>query len=47
MYGNYSLFYESPKNWGYYAHPQTVCSRPLLGGEGPGDKTIPTHECCK
>ena len=31
-------------------HPQTVCSRPLLGGggggggEGPGDETIPTHE---
>ena len=38
MYDKYSLFYESPQNWGYYAHAQTVCTRPLLGGEGPGDK---------
>ena len=32
------LFYESPKNWGYYVHAQTVCTKPLLGGEGPGDE---------
>ena len=38
MYGKYTLFYESPKNWGYYAHVQTWCTRPLLGGEGPGDE---------
>ena len=42
MYGKYTLFYESPKNWGYYAHAQTVCTRPLLGGgEGPGDEASP------
>ena len=22
----------------YIAHVQTVCTRPLLGGEGPGDE---------
>ena len=33
MYGKYALFYESPKNWGYYVHAQTVCTRPLLGRE--------------
>ena len=38
MYGKYTLFYESPKNWRYYAHAQTVCTRPLLMGEGPGNK---------
>ena len=38
MYGKYTLFYESPKNWGYDTHAQTVCTRPLLKGEGPGDK---------
>ena len=27
MYGKYTLFYESPKNWGYYVHAQTVCTR--------------------
>jgi len=27
-------FYESPKNWGYYEHAQTVCTRPLLLGGG-------------
>jgi len=48
MYGKYSLFYESPKNWGYYAHAQTVCTKPLLGvgwggGEGPGDKATSTY----
>ena len=33
---NYTLFYESPENWAYYAHAQTVCTRPLLGGKGLG-----------
>ena len=37
MYSKYTLFYKSPKNWGYYAHAQTV-SRPLFREEGPGDK---------
>ena len=35
-YGKYTLFYEFPKNWEYYA--QTVCTRPLLGGEGAGSE---------
>ena len=26
----------------YIAHVQTVCTRPLLGGEGPGDEA--THD---
>ena len=34
----YTLFYKSPKNWGYYAYAQTVCTRPLLRGERPGDE---------
>ena len=38
MYGQYTLFYESPKNWEYYAHAQTVCTRPLLGSERSGDE---------
>ena len=38
MYSQYLLFYEPPKNWRYYMHTQTVCTRPLLRGEGPGDK---------
>ena len=38
MYNKYPLFYESPKNWGYYAHAQTVCTRPLLGGRGLGTR---------
>ena len=42
MYDKYMLFYESPKNWGYYMHVQTVCTRPLLGGEGPGDEATQT-----
>ena len=41
MYGKYTLFYESPKNRGYYADAQTVCTRPLLGEEGPGDEASP------
>ena len=54
MYGKYMLlvFYESHKNWEYYAHAQTVCTRPLLGGEGPGDEaidvsSIEAHNLCK
>ena len=38
MFSKYMLFYESPKNWGYYVHTQTVCTRPLLRGEGPVDE---------
>ena len=38
MYGKYSLFYESHKNLGYYAYAQTVSTRPLFGGEWPGDE---------
>ena len=38
MYGKCTLFYESPKNWGYYVNVLTVCTRPLLGGEGLGDE---------
>ena len=38
MYGKYMLFYDSPKTWGYYAHAQTVCTRPLLGGRGLGTR---------
>ena len=38
MYGKYTLFYESPKNWGYYVHAQTVCTRPLLGGGGAWER---------
>ena len=34
----YSLFYESHKNLRYYAHVQTVSTRPLFGGEWPGDE---------
>ena len=33
-----TLFYKSPKNCGYYVYAQTVCSRPLLGEEGPGNE---------
>jgi len=43
MYGKYTLFYESPKNWGYHAHAYTVCTGPLLhggGGEGPGNEAM-------
>ena len=48
MYGKYTLFYKSPKNWGYYAHAQCVPG-PLLGGlggpggEGPGDEASDKH----
>ena len=38
MYGKYMLFYESPKTGDIYAHAQTVCTRPLLGEEGPGNE---------
>ena len=49
MYGKYTLFYESPKTWGYYAHAQTVCTRPLLGGEGLGTRLRLTmiDYCCQ
>jgi len=35
MYGKYSLHYFTTKNWGYYTHVQTVCTRPLLEWGGP------------
>ena len=38
MYGIYLLFYESHKNLGYYAHVQTVSTRPLFGGDRPWDE---------
>ena len=44
MYGKYTLFYKSLKNWGYYAHAHTVCTRPLLKGEGPGDEAKKRYE---
>ena len=44
MYGKYTLFYESPKNWGCYTHAQTVCTRPLLGREGPGDEASNSYD---
>jgi len=28
----------------YIAHVQTVCTRPLLGGEGPGDEASYSNE---
>ena len=40
MCGKYTLFYDAPKNWGYYVHAQTLCTRSLLGGKGPGDEAI-------
>ena len=45
MYGKYMLFYESPKNWGYYAHAQTVRTRPHLGGEGAGNEANCSNAC--
>ena len=47
MYGKYTLFYEFPKNWGYYVHTQCVPD-PLLGGgggggKGPGDEASNKH----
>ena len=46
MYGKYTVFYKSPKNWGYYAHVQTVCTRPLLrGGKGPGYEANTRYAC--
>ena len=32
--GKYLLYYETPKNQGFYAHVQAVSTRPLLGGGG-------------
>ena len=41
-YAIYSVIFSGKKNWGYYAHAQTVCTRSLLGrgggGSGSGDK---------
>ena len=37
---NICLFYESSKNWAYYAHVQTVCTWLFLRGEGHGNKAI-------
>ena len=45
MYGKYTLFYESPKNWGHYAHVQTVCTRPFLEGEAPGNEARVQTTC--
>ena len=38
MYGKRSVFYESHKYLGYYAHAQTVSTRPLFGGSGLGTR---------
>ena len=38
MDGNLLSLMDFLKTGGYYAHVQTVCTRPLLGGEGPGDE---------
>ena len=45
MYGKYTLFYEFPQNWGCYTHAQTVCTRPILGGEGPVDEASIFTDC--
>ena len=47
IYSKYSLFYESSTNLGYFAHIQTVCTRPLLGGEGRGGKLGTSLVHCK
>ena len=49
MYGKYSLFYKSHKNLGYYMHAQTVSTRPLFGGEWPGDEAskFPDRHNCR
>ena len=31
-------YFSDMLNWGYFVHVQTVCTRPLLGREGPGDE---------
>ena len=43
MYGKYVLrYFTNPLKTGdIYAHAQTVCTRPLLGGEGPGNEAKP------
>ena len=50
MYGKYIRYFTNPLKTGdIYAHAQTVCTRPLLGGgEGPGDeaKWIQATLCC-
>ena len=40
MYGKYTLFYESPKNWGYLRACANSVYQPLLGGKGPGNEAI-------
>ena len=40
MYGKYTLFYKSPKNWEYFVHVQTVCVPGLSLGGGPGDEAM-------
>ena len=47
IYSKYLLFYESSTNLGYFAHIQTVCTRPLLGGEGRGGKLGTSLVHCK
>ena len=37
-YGKYSLFYESPKNSGYYAHHKQCVPGLSSVGKGPGDE---------
>ena len=38
MYDKYTLFYESPKNLGYYTHAQTVYQALSSGGRGLGTR---------
>ena len=38
MYGKYTLFMNPLKTGDIYTHAQTVYTRPLLGGEGPGEE---------
>ena len=44
MYGKYTLFYDSPKNWGYYVHACTV-HQAFPGVGGPGNKAKRKSEC--
>ena len=46
MYGKYTLFYESPKNWGYL-HPcanSVYQTSPRVGGGGGGGGEGPGNE---
>ena len=40
MYGKYTLFYESPKNWGYLRASTTSGYQASPWGEGPGNEAI-------